>query len=296
MEQPITVQEAIAAGKKQTLLPRLLLIIGLCIFAAPAALLAIVIANYSDRSQTTAFVLAGICVAVFLMLVMLPLHTWRNRIHKWQVWAFTHCPDLHELRRQATLSALYFEEETLLDRLLGPASEPLREELTALKRNFDGPEHFVDDPAIPAVTLIRLSGTKLIANFIFNLFGIFLGGIVLLYAPAEAGISARVLGGALVAAMLYTLTTGAWNYFVRSPRIILSDKGIEIVGPGFKDWGNIVNERIEEHKPGKGASSYHLHYDYPGGKADLRLTPFAISRPKLAYLLHIYRHRYQTRV
>jgi hypothetical protein len=296
MEESITVQEAIAAGKKQTLLPRLLLFIGLSIFAAPAALLAIVIANYSSRSQTIAFILAGISVAVFLLLVMLPLRIWSNRVHQWQVWAFKHCPDLHELRRQAKLSALYFEEGTLLHRLLGSASEPLREQLTALRQKFDNPEHFVDDPAIPAITVIRLSRTKLIANFIFNLLGIFLGGIVLLYAPAEAGIWARVLGGILVAAMLYTLTTGAWNHFVRSPRIILSDKGIEIVGPGFKDWGNIVNERIEEHKPGKGASSYHLRYDYPGGKVDLRLTPFAISRPQLAYLLYIYRHRYKTRV
>lgn len=296
MEERITVQEAIALGKKQTLLPRMLLFIGLCIFAAPAALLAIVIANYSSRSQTLAFVLAGICVAVFLLLVMLPLHTWRNRIHTWQVWAFTYCPDLHELRKQAKFSALYFDEGTLLGRLLAPGSEPLRGQLTALRQKFDSPEHFIDDPAIPAITVIKLSRTKLIANFIFNLFGIFLGGIVLLYAPAEAGIWARVLGGILVAAMLYTLTTGAWNHFVRSPRIILSDKGIEIVGPGFKDWGNIVNERIEEHKPGKGASSYHLHYDYPGGKADLRLTPFAISRPQLTHLLYIYRHRYKTRL
>jgi hypothetical protein len=296
MKERITVQEAIAAGKKQTLLPRLLLFIGLSLFAAPAALLAIVIANYSSRSQTIAFILAGISVAVFLLLVMLPLRTWSNRIHKWQVWAFTHCSDLHELRRQAKFSALYFEEGTLLGRLLRPASEPIREQLTALRQEFDNPEHFVDDSAIPAVTVIRLSRTKLIANFIFNLFGIFLGGIVLLYAPAEAGIWARLLGGILVAAMLYTLLTGAWNHFVRSPCIILSDKGIETVGSGFKDWGNIENERIEQHKRGKGAISYNLRYDYPAGKADVHLTPFAISRPQLAHLLYIYRHRYKTRV
>jgi hypothetical protein len=291
-----TVQEAIAAGRKQTLLPRLLLFIGLCIFAAPTTLLAIVIANYSSRSQTIAFILAGISVAVFLLLVMLPLRTWSNRVHQWQVWAFTHCPDLHELRRQAKLSALYFEEGTLLSRLLRPASEPLREQLTALRQKFDNPEHFVDDPNIPAITVIRLSQAKLLVNFIFNLFGIFLGGIVLLYAPAEAGIWTRVLGGVLVAAMLYTLLMADWNHFVRSPRIILSDKGIETAGPGFKDWINVDNERIEEHKPGKGASSYHLRYDYPGGKADVHLTPFAISRGQLAHLLYIYRHRYKIRL
>ncbi|WP_345951102.1 MULTISPECIES: hypothetical protein [unclassified Mucilaginibacter] len=293
MEHTLTVQEVLEQGRKQLLLPRILLLFGALIFIAPLTLLALIVANYTNGSGQPLLIMAGVILFTFFLFIYLPFRYWSRKMISWNLWAFAHCSDVHQLRKDAKLAGLYLDNDTLIGRMLPitPADRAIWKELN---ERFAQPVQFVDDPGVPAKTTIGISWRHWLFNFAFQLLGMGLATIVLIYAPKDVSLLARILAGGLLLALAYTMITLIRDMLIKRPELILDDEGIQTVQSGFHSWKDIKNERIVERSLGKGARSDFLCYDHSSGSEDLKLTLYAIGRIELERLLYVYRRRYDS--
>ncbi|TDO19331.1 hypothetical protein [Pedobacter duraquae] len=292
MEYTLTVQQAIEQGRKQLRLPRIVLLVGAFICVGPLALLSLIVINYSDQSRNALLIVACITLLAFLLFVYLPFRYWSKNMITWKLWAFANCGDVHELQKDAQLAGLYFDDNSLVGRLISTTPADRATWIT-LKDKFKNPGKFVDDPAVPNETVIGISWGHWLFNFIFQLLGIGLATIVLLDAPSDIGWFGRILSGGLILALFYTMFLYIRDMLIRKPVLIIGNKGIQTVQSGFHSWEDIRNERIILRSTGRGAQSSFLCFDYNNGSEDLKLTLYAISRIKLTQLLYVYRSRYE---
>ncbi|KIA96556.1 hypothetical protein OC25_02085 [Pedobacter kyungheensis] len=187
--------------------------------------------------------------------------------------------DIKELKKSARLSALDFDD-SLLGRWLH----------TDLPSGQAQHTQFTDDPAVPAQTIIGISWGHLIFNLVMQTVFIGLGIAICLYVPKEASSFIYLIGGILIAGMLYAMYTFIRDMLIRRPKLIISKEGIQTVHTGFHCWSEIQDEKIIIRRT-RSARVEILVYHFPGETENLTLTPYAISQRQIERLLYVYRNR-----
>lgn len=288
----ISVDQALVRGRQMLLLPRVLMIIGLFLFLLPLALLFMALTDGPGLSRNTWLVFGAVLILDFLLFFYLPFLFWSKRTTRWKLWAFSHVNDIAELKKAARSAALCAGYGTFMDNIqLQSAAE--RDEWRKLQQRAGAPDTFIDDTVTSPETAIYYAIPRLLVNIFFYLI-IFAAGIFVEYLAFMPNTSTIVyfIGALMILSPLYLIIRALIDLLRHQPRIILNNKGIFTVETGFLSWSDIFNDKVEIVDRGRRGVKYALHFQYPGGLANIEITDYA-KRSQLEGLIRIYKRRFK---
>ncbi len=272
MLQTVTVEEAIARGKKMITYPTM--IIGLIILAGEIILKILI--HFPDWELN---------IIMILSITLIQRIYWCFAVTKWRVWAFENVRNVHELKDQAIKANLLFKADSFMEKL-ALKSENDKQKLRLLETKFDQPDVFYDDFSAPDETIVKYSKTAKLIGFSSGVLALLLG-LVFLY------IAVNVLSFILlILVVFYLYSLNLEEVFNNKNVLILSNKGIKTLNTSFFEWNEIKNEKVIR-QYGLSNNIYFLVYDYPGGSVKLNIHRIDMSREEFENLLHAYRVRYE---
>lgn len=288
----ISVDQALLKGRQMLLLPRILMIIGLFLFLFPLVLLFMALTGGPGLSQNTRLAFGAVLILDFVVFFYLPFLFWSKRTTRWKLWAFSHVNDVDELKKAARSAALCAGHGTFMDNIQIQSSAE-REEWRTLQQRTGAPDTFVDDTGTEPETILYYATPRLLINIFFCLMIVALG-ILLEYLAFKPNTSTIVyfIGALLILSPLYLIIRTLINLFRHQPRIILNDKGIFTVETGFISWDNVFNEKVEVVDQGRRGVKRSLHFQYPGGLANIEITDYT-KRRELEGLMRVYKGRFK---
>jgi hypothetical protein len=270
MDRPITVDQAIARGKR---------LLRFCVIAI--FFIAVVLYHYvSDLYTSTSwFTIEG---SIFSIIV-----AWLYRslvVTKWRLWAFGNVRNVHELKRRAIQEGIISKDNSFLTRTEIKGGRD-RRRWAEIQLKFNKPDLFNDDTRVPFETRIYYDKRKLSADLawllpsliIAGLMGLLLGATpILFFLLAFAGYA------------IYKTNAKATN---REPQIILNERGMQTATTPFFEWRNISNDEAIV-TPTARSRSIELKYDHPNGSERFSIIGMDITWKELNKLLILYRGRY----
>lgn len=287
----ISVDEAVAKGRKMLLLPRMLLIIGLFCGLFPIGLILIAVVEGPVFTKNIWLIAGSVVFISILVFLFLPFLYWSKRTTSWKLWAFDNVDDVHELKIVALQANLFPLYGSVMDRLqIQSAYE--REQWKKLQERFHFHGDFIDDSGLPAETRICFSKLQLSLNMLLGLFFVGIGvTVVILSFHKKSAIWPKIVGVVIALAPWYMIIATFKDLLNRKPQLVLSDTGIYTEGSGPIPWDAIYDIEVKQITQGRRGIKYTLHFKYPGGFVNINVTELDISRNKLEKLIRVYRGR-----
>jgi len=268
MDKEVTVDQALIRAQRTITYPSI---------AIPLVMIGLTLYVQKHFSLPGLFIpvgiIGGFCLTAAYRYIM---------ITKWQIWAYTHVRNIHELRKRSI-------DAKLDDGLITDKTNP--EVAQILKEKLKQPDVYTDDVSIPDETVFRFSKFNAIGILVIS--GLVLAGGV--YYILKPNYYYGTLGLLLPLWFIYKYYKELKN---NSPQIIINSKGIQTATTPFYPWEVIHNESVSiERKQGttNSTSNDYLVYDYPGGHEKIDLGDLNTYEPEMAKLLRIYRGRYAHR-
>jgi hypothetical protein len=270
MFESVTVDEAIARGKRMLTYPSLIIFFGVWALFFCLAVKTIV---------PFWFLVAGFVPAGLLAWLY-----WSVMVTRWRLWAFENVRNVHELQKRAVKKQLLAKEGKFIQKTEIWTAEQ-KERWKLLQDKFKVDDVFIEDYAVPAETIIHYSKNKAGFALIFGL--VFLGGSVWLLTQEDSRLAS--IGGFFVGGLLFIV--GLKHYVNRQPQIILSNDGVQLANTPFYSWAQITNEDTELVRRGKSSTMY-LKYNCPEGEKRIEINELEVSTSAIENLLRVYRGRY----
>ncbi|MCC8409116.1 hypothetical protein LJ707_09250 [Mucilaginibacter sp. UR6-1] len=288
----ISVDDALAKGRRMLLLPRILMISGLFFFLFPLAMIFMALLEGSAFTINIWLACAGIVLFCFIIFFYLPFLYWSKTTTRWKLWAFDNVDNVHELRIMAVQANLCPAFGTLMDKLqIQSANE--RERWRELQGRFDFPEVFKDDPNIPFTTNIFYSKVHLTINILFGLLFVAMGSIIAYLAIKNNWqLSLKLIAPLIAIAPLYKIFIAFKRMFKKQPELVLENQGLTTIQTGFLNWDQIFNEKVTRTDQGKRGVKFTLSFQHPGGIVHIDISDLDITKSGLERLIRVYKGRF----
>jgi 4-amino-4-deoxy-L-arabinose transferase-like glycosyltransferase len=268
------------------------MIIGLFLFLVPFALLFMAITDGPGLNRNAWLVFSAVLIFGCVVFFYLPFLFWSKRTTRWKLWAFSHVNDVDELKKAARRAALCAGYGTFMDNIQIQSSSE-RDEWRRMQQRTGAPDIFIDDTGTGPETIIYYAAPRLLINIFFYLI-VLAAGVFVEYLAFKPNTSTGVIfiGALMILSPLYLIVRSLIDLFRHRPRVILNDQGIFTIETGFLNWNDIFNERVEIVDHGRRGVKYSLHFQYPGGLANIDITDYA-KRSQLESLMRIYKGRFK---
>ena len=243
-------------------------------------------------TQITIVIAVALNLSKFLLTIVLTISIALYLIYKsialtqWRIWAFTNVRNVHALKKYAQQNGLMPKDDSssfMPD--IRTANQKRKWE--ALRVRFLEDDIFIDDTSVKSETLILYSRAILTRWFALTLFlsafGIFL---------ITNGGSRAQIGWVFCILSVLFIALKFWNFGDRSPKIVLTDRGIKTERMGFYEWHQISDETVVQQTNGK-YTHHYLSYTTPQGNEFLIIDDLAINKKELVCLLVLYRGRFE---
>lgn len=271
MRAVVTVDEAIAKGKKTIIYPALAMFLGSIIGS---------IILVAQLELTPWYIGGGFALGFILMYFY-----WNTAITKWRIWAFENVRNVHELKRKAIESKLISEDGTRSERNEIRSHEQ-RQKLKQLEKKFQQNDVYRDDFNVAKETIIKHS---LPNNLLMLAFGLFLVGVTsYTFVTGEKSYYMLVpfaIGG-------FVVYTTSKDLTAKEPQIILNSNGIKLYKKSLMEWKYVAHENIEARNEGK-YIRYYLVLDYKKERVEMNVGSLDMKHNKIENLLRVYRVRYE---
>ncbi|HTH83695.1 MAG TPA: hypothetical protein VL490_12215 [Mucilaginibacter sp.] len=271
MFETVTVDEAIARGRRMLTYPSLVIFFGGWILFIYLAVKTIV----SFWFLVLGFVPAGLLAWLY----------WSIMVTHWRLWAFENVRNVHELQKRAVKKQLLAKDGKFIQKTeIWSADQKAKWE--SLQDKFKQDDVFNDDYNVPPETVIHYSKTK--AFFALSIGLVFVaGGCWLFFTQEDSHFSA--IAGFLIGGFLFVM--GLKHYLNHQPQVILSNDGVQLVNTPFYSWGQVTDEDTELVRRGKSSTMY-LKYTCPEGDKRIEINELEVSSSAIENLLRVYRGRY----
>jgi hypothetical protein len=269
MNEPVTVDEAIAKGHRMVNYPVFIIMfgtIGLTIYFGAQKII-----------PTWGFPVG------FVLAFGLAWLWWSIMITKWRLWAFDNVRNVQELKKRAVQEKLIWADNSIFEKT-EIRSVTDKEKWTSLQHKFKQEDIFQDDLTIPNETIIYYSkgGNFVEMAVMLGCLGV---GIYLLVKT-----DSYILGSILSIVGVYFSFKEYKEATNTEPQIILNEKGIKTISTDFYNWSEIENEEVISEGSGK-HTHYYLTYDHPNGAEHLQIDDYETDQRSLNKLLIVYRGR-----
>lgn len=298
MFETVTVDEALARGRKMINYPVLVIIV---------ATIGLVIV-YQIKYAAPNWVIGAAIPAALLLAYFY----WSIMITRWRLWAFENVRNVHELKKRAIKEKLIWPDDSIFVRTEIRSSAD-RARWALLQDKFDRDDVFIDDFTVPAETRIYFSGWKVLGEFL--LYAVCLAGGAYLLLKTDS----YIIGGILVVLGLVLIYTSYKKIGNRDPQIIVNNEGMQADTLPFYSWDLIIGEDVITSRTGKNSTNYLVYRYVKDGKGPVEIVDesdidddeldyddhemigslrldidsLKISKHQLDQLLRVYRGRYQ---
>lgn len=210
---------------------------------------------------------------------------WSFIFSEWKIWAFTHCRNVHELKRKAINSQLIWPDGSKAENYVYRTSSQ-RNKLIKLKEKFKVEDLVIeikDDGNLPEELQIYYSRVSRMIVWV----SIITALTMAIYLIFEEEIIGYLLLVISALALYYTYT----NPKPKEPYLILNNKGIKLIGKRFVNWNKIKNEEIKLIGFGDSAKWY-LHINMKSKQyLELEINDLTESPKNIEKLIKIYKQR-----
>lgn len=271
--EKVTVNEAMNTAQKRVRLPSWIIFL-------VSLLAAIGIGFFTHNAIYIPFILiTGAALAILYHSIA---------VSKWQLWAFANVRNVHDLKRRAITEGFFKDDGH--SNITQFKSSAYKAQWKTLEQKFKQADLFVDEPQIPAETIIRYSKTKKLVWLFFLWIPMCVLGVYLLFNGGHNIIFY------LFPALIISVGAGAAYVFVRdafdqTPQIIINNEGLGTAQTRFVPWQDISDAKTIRSGSGKSTSIY-LTYHIPTGNVRFGIDDFTVSRSQLDHLLSVYYGRY----
>jgi hypothetical protein len=272
MFETVSVDEALAKGRRSVSYPAIFILIGLLIAACVAS-----------GMMESGWVIGGGVVVGFALAWLY----WSFNVTKWRLWAFENVRNVHELKKRAIKDQLIWKDDSFFAKTeIRSADDQARWD--ALQSKFILPDIFNDDSTIPAETQIRYSKKTAVFQMVLGVILLCVGGYVVMQPRQQYICIILFIGGGAL------LIAGLRHYNNPKPQIILNNDGVSTADTPFFSWDDVTNEDTKVVHRGKSSRTYFI-YNCPAGEKKVDLGELATGKRKLEKLLRIYRGRYEAK-
>jgi hypothetical protein len=270
MFETVTVDQALARGKRMAGYPVLLIMI------IPIAVAVYLYVQFRFNGWITVGVAALSFISAWLY--------WSVAITKWRLWAFDNVRNVHELKKRAIKEKLIWPDGSFWGKTEIWSGTQKRQWL-GLQGKFELDDVFHDDYTVAAETPIHYSKINAGGSALFGL--AMLGGGVYFYLEDD---KQNLFIGILAVAGVAMLYMGIKHLINRGPQLILSNDGITIADGSFYNWSDITGEETELVKHGKSSTTY-FRFSYRRVVQSVEINELDISQANFDKLLRVYRGR-----
>ena len=270
MNESVTVDQALARGKRLINLPVLVIIFGIIGFSLYLTTLKL----YPNWIVLT----FGPALSLLLSWVY-----WSFMITRWRIWAFKNVRNVHELKKRAIEDKLIWPDDSIFVKSEIRTKQD-RERLHILASKFKLEDEFLDDLSVPNETVIFYDKASNLFEMALMLGGMGLGIYLLLETESY------IMGSVVLIFSAYTAFKEYKEATNKTPQIILNEHGLQTVSAKFHEWKDIIDERAITESYGKNSEDY-LVYHHPSGYERLSIDDYNTNRDALNKLLRIYRWR-----
>ncbi|MFC0516411.1 hypothetical protein ACFFGT_19545 [Mucilaginibacter angelicae] len=205
---------------------------------------------------------------------------------RWRIWAFENVRNVHELEARAIKAGLIRNQKYSL---LFPEFRSIADKakLQELSKKFAQPDVFTDNHTVANEVRVYFSKRK---NYLFAgvavVGGLAIGIAVILNNPQQYIFLMMILIAAGLIA--FSSLKKALN---TTPRIIISDKGIETVNTPFYEWKDIYQEEVFTEQEDRSMVTYFT-YASPNGYEKLAIgNDLTHSAQQIESALKLFRSR-----
>jgi hypothetical protein len=222
--------------------------------------------------------------AGFVAALVLGWLWWSIAVTHWRIWAYTHVRNIHELMELAVNEKLLWPKGSYFERT-EIRTKVQRELLQQLEARFATPDERIDDPAVPAQTVVKYARGQM--------------AFLLAWGIAMIGFAAYLLttdGSSLVplliAAMGVWVTVDGVRKLMRDrPMLVINSEGVMLNDGPRIPWEEISSTQVVLR--GSGRSTRHLLEVHHGdSRSDLDIGSLSINKGALRHALKVHRLRW----
>lgn len=210
---------------------------------------------------------------------------WSFAVTHWRIWAYEHVRNIHELMEMAVNEKLIWPKGSFFERT-EVRTKAQRELLLQLEARFATPDEQMDDPAVPARTVVLYS--RLQMAFLLA-WGIGMIGFAAYLFTTDGS----PLVTLLIAAMgVWVTVDGARKLLRDRPVLVISSEGIVLNDGPRIPWTEVHKTRLVQR--GSGRSTRHMLEVHHGDtRSDLEIGSLGISKGALRHALKVHRLRWE---
>lgn len=276
----ITVEQAIAKGRKTILLPCLLMLFG------PAMAIYLITRHAYAMMLAPMILLLGAALAAIYRAYAVP---------RWKIWAFSKVRNVHELKRRAEFAWLMPNEENAGIRKFERWTGEQKQAWLGIEKKFDAQDIFVERPEVPAETRVYFAWYKKLWVMLLALITLGFGALPYFFLDHDRSLASLVWQCVVG---IFFVSLGGWLFYEslkqlinRKAQLVMNSYGLETAGSGFCSWSQIRDLRIFPSGNGR-YRTFHLRYWADNVYIDFELDGMTIGRRKLDRYLRTYQGRH----
>jgi hypothetical protein len=268
----LTVDKAIKRGDMLVNIPVFVIMFGMWVFIGCMAL-------------TGVLPLYFLGIGVIIGPIVAWLY-WSFAITIWRIWAFSKVDDVYELKDKAIAGLLIWEDGSFFEKTEIRTTKQ-RRLIIELEKRFKTKKpkkKFVDDPKIPAQTLVYFSKGSLILNIIIMTASLVVGMYLILNDRNW------LIGGLCIAIGIFSIAKDFKRLTTLTPQIIIDTDGITLTDNKFS-WLEIATATTVFENRGRDSTSYIV---IETSKVSLKekINDLSMSSREIQHRINIHRGRF----
>ena len=223
--------------------------------------------------------------AGFMVALVLGWLWWSIAVTHWRIWAYEHVRNIHELMEVSVNEKLIWPKGNFLERT-EIRTKAQRELLVQLEARFATPDERVDDPAVPAQTVVKYARGQM--SYLLA-WGIAMIGFAAYRFTSDESPIVPLL---LAAMGCWVIVDGGRKLLRVRPVLEISSAGIVLNGGPLIPWEEISSTQVVQR--GSGRSTRHMLAVHHGRTlSDVEIGSLGISKGSLRHALKVHRLRWE---